>query len=217
MNINNTTKHIYKNNVDMKPFYDDSDPRLLFLQKFSNWLDIWENDNRFTHKLSKETFFSLKFTARSLVSLIKYLLKTLEFTYLLTAKFQTDCLEARFGLYRQSSGGNYHVTLQQIIETEKKIRARNFIILNGKKFMISNTTLELEEMNIYFPNIQITDGNLSQDEIDSLIYIGGYLVRKAEIEDCCKDLYTSIYTENESNYLADIDRGKLIYQSEYFC
>ena len=44
-------------------------------------------------KLSAATFFSVSFSCRSLIELIKYMLTELGFKYVLTAKFQTDCLE----------------------------------------------------------------------------------------------------------------------------
>ena len=50
MNINNTTKHIYKNNVDMKLFYDDSDPRLISTKIFKLAHNM-RKDKRFSHKL----------------------------------------------------------------------------------------------------------------------------------------------------------------------
>ena len=34
----------------------------------------------------------------------------------------SDILEARFGWYRQANGGNYFISLKQLLQTEKKIR-----------------------------------------------------------------------------------------------
>ena len=53
--------------------------------------------------------------------LIPYLLNDLKLNYVLTGKFQIDCLEAKFGMYRRISGANYHVSVQEIKESEKKI------------------------------------------------------------------------------------------------
>ena len=74
-------------------------------------------------KLTKETFHSVIFSCKSLVSLIQYLPDSnylnVVFNYILTSKFQIDCLESRFGIYTQLNGACYHITLKQIISSEK--------------------------------------------------------------------------------------------------
>ena len=160
LNISTKSKYIHKNNIDLQPFYSEEDSRLEFLLKFAVWLEKWRNTAKYTEKLSTETFYSLIFTSRSIVSLIRYLLKNLKLSYILTSKFQTDCLEARIGLYRQASGANYHISMKQIIEAEKKIRTRNFIILNDKKVFFQKDLFKLEREND-FP-LPHTENNVKQ-------------------------------------------------------
>ncbi|KAH7979426.1 hypothetical protein HPB49_009388 [Dermacentor silvarum] len=45
--------------------------------------------------------------------------------YVLLGKIQTDCLESRFGQYRQMAGGNYHISIRHIYETKGRIRLQN--------------------------------------------------------------------------------------------
>ncbi|GFX45968.1 hypothetical protein TNCV_2163431 [Trichonephila clavipes] len=66
--------------------------------------------------------------------LIKYLLTEQNFKYVLTGKFQTYNLEARFGQYRQMSGANYHVTVQEILQAEKKLRIKSVLTLHSDKY-----------------------------------------------------------------------------------
>jgi len=73
-------------------------------------------------RLSNETLVALKHTVATFVELIKYLFGELHVSYVLTGKFQTDCLECRFSQYRQLSGANYHVSVQEIKESEKKLK-----------------------------------------------------------------------------------------------
>ena len=40
----------------------------------------------------------------------------------LTGKFQTDNLESRFGSYRSLSGTNYHISVQEVKESNKKLK-----------------------------------------------------------------------------------------------
>jgi hypothetical protein len=66
--------------------------------------------------------FALKQTIVTLVELSVYLLNDLNLSFILLGKFQTDCLECRFGLYRRLSGTNYHVSVQELNESEKKLK-----------------------------------------------------------------------------------------------
>jgi hypothetical protein len=76
--------------------------------------------------------FALKHTVKTFVVLIKYLLNDLHLSYVLTGKFQTDCLEARFGMYRRMSGTNYHVFVSQLYESEKKLKVLGMLNLLSK-------------------------------------------------------------------------------------
>lgn len=71
-------------------------------------------------KLTKETYSALLNTTQAMVELVNYLLNTLKIKYVLLGKFQTDPLEKHFGVYRCMSGSNYHVSVQQILESKKK-------------------------------------------------------------------------------------------------
>ncbi|GFT19597.1 hypothetical protein TNCV_2534731 [Trichonephila clavipes] len=75
-----------------------NDDRLTFFSKFVQWLDCWKNlkQNKREGCLSEETFFALRHTVNTIPELIKYLLTEQNFKYVLTGKFQTDSLEARF-------------------------------------------------------------------------------------------------------------------------
>ena len=55
--------------------------------------------------------------------------------YILTGKFQTDNLEARFGLYRMLSGSNYLVSVIEILQSEKKLKLKGLlkIVLSIKR------------------------------------------------------------------------------------
>ena len=45
--------------------------------------------------------------------------------FVLTGKFQTNNLESRFGHYRQMSGGNRLISIQEILESENKIKNKS--------------------------------------------------------------------------------------------
>jgi len=50
------------------------------------------------------------------------LIVDLKVSYVLTGKFRTDNIECRFGQYRQLSGANFHVSVQEIKKSEKKLK-----------------------------------------------------------------------------------------------
>ena len=49
--------------------------------------------------------------------------------FVLTRKFQTDDLESRFGHYRQMSDRNRLVSIQEILESETKIKINSMLKL----------------------------------------------------------------------------------------
>ena len=62
--------------------------------------------------------------------LSEYLLQNEEFKNVLLGQFQLDPIEKRFGRYRQLSGGNYYISVRQILESKKKIRIQCLVKFN---------------------------------------------------------------------------------------
>lgn len=60
-----------------------------------------------------------------------YLQKKHRFLYLLPGKLMFDPIEARFGWYRQVSGGNFFMSIKQLLEAEKKIRSLSLLQQEG--------------------------------------------------------------------------------------
>ena len=48
---------------------------------------------------------------------------------MLLGKFQTDNLEDRFGQYRMLSGSNYLVSVNEVLQSEKKLKVKNLFKL----------------------------------------------------------------------------------------
>lgn len=70
-------------------------------------------------KLTNKTHVALLDTVNTLMEIISFLLGDIKLSYVLLGKFQTDALEARFSQYRQMSGACYHVSVKQVLESEK--------------------------------------------------------------------------------------------------
>nr|CAD7461345.1 unnamed protein product [Timema tahoe] len=123
---------------------------------------------------------------------------------------QNDNIESRFGQYRQMSGGNYHISVTEILESERKIKAISLLKIQSYKageFSIKDLSLEedeerddkeLTESGVLAdcPNVYDEVKNLetSQNELMTLIYIAGYAVHKIEkLKNCtsCKNVMRS--------------------------
>ena len=65
------------------------------------------------HSLTADTSNALHQTLSGLVALIKYKLDV-GFIYVLPGMDQSDRIEAEFGIYKQSSGGNYCISTYQV-------------------------------------------------------------------------------------------------------
>nr|CAD7196191.1 unnamed protein product [Timema douglasi] len=121
---------------------------------------------------------------------------------------QNDNIESRFGQYRQMSGGNYHISVTEILESEIKIKAISLLKIQSYKageFSIKDLSLEedeerddkeLTESDVLAdcPNVYDEVKNLetSQNELMTLIYIAGYAVHKIEkLKNCTSCLKRS--------------------------
>ena len=83
-----------------------------FFRLFAQWLQEWQeqklsNCQKFT--LSAQTSAALIQTAKCQAALIEDLLSE-EYSYVLTARLQSDPLERRYGQYRQMPGGRFLVS-----------------------------------------------------------------------------------------------------------
>ena len=87
--------------------------------------------------LTRETFLAIKQTLSALIDLVPYLLEELHFNYILLRFFQSNNLESRFGWYRQMHGGNYLISMKQVIQSERKIRTIS--LLQQTEMLTSNT------------------------------------------------------------------------------
>ena len=200
-----------------------------YLEYFANWIEEWRSSNTDGGKLTKETFAALGHTTHALLEITEYCIKDLNAKYVLLGKFQTDCLESRFGQYRQLAGGNYEVSLRQIYECEKKIRLMSVLNLKlkGREINLTNFSVDWEEYSsdtsaqLADIPVQISFEELSfaMDYLPVITYISGYCcysaIKKLRCEDC-KDRITSNIGEVEAienELISRMTRGGLLYPS----
>ena len=95
----------------------EGDGKLLFLISLAVWFSAWSK-TRTGLCLSKQTFQALIKTLHEQAQLMTELLQE-GYLYVIPAKLQTDPLEKRFSQYRQMSGGNFLVSLREVLQSEK--------------------------------------------------------------------------------------------------
>lgn len=244
VNVKSPTKGIHLRQKECNPIRQDSstDPNLIFLSKFQQWLRAWEELDMPQHgrmgKLSRETCFALSHTTSALITLCDYLLKHHKFHYVLLGKFQTDKLEGRFGQYRKMSGTNYNVAVAQVMESEKKLKIMNVLSMASSKAgpltisalspSPSESTSKCDSLDYLekFKEVEeyvMEEEILSKEDENVLIYISGYVAhsikKKVNCELCLSRISLDKIIEadfpDNCQYLKILDRGGLKWPTDF--
>ena len=98
-----------------------------FLRAFADWIDTRDeakipNSEKF---LSAQTSSALRQTLRCQAELIDDLRES--YNFVLTARFQRDPLEKRYGQYRQMSGGRFLVSCKDILQSENILKIKSLV------------------------------------------------------------------------------------------
>ena len=126
-NISNAKEKFSNNKIGHAAVKGDKKPE--FLRAMANWIESWSNEKipasqKFT--LTPQTSAALIRTLRCHAQLIEDLLDD-GFEYVMTARFQSDPIERRFGQYRQMSGGRFLVSLKDTICSEKILKIKSLL------------------------------------------------------------------------------------------
>ena len=200
------------NDPDRQPFCDDSDKRFEYLSKVATMFKTMDNSpkGRRLHSLTDDTSNALHQTLSGLVALIKYKLGV-GFKYVLPGKYQSDRLEAEFGIYRQSAGGNYCISTFQVYNGLKLQRIKLYHKLEMSEKMHTNVDDECcENLTENNEALDIIDScflislQLTNLEKSSLYFISGYV---AFMEGYAVDIPE--IQGDDSEFLENVSRGKL--------
>lgn len=226
--ISNSKCQYSNNRLGNAAVLHDNKPE--FFRAFADWLNKWENSKipnfeKFT--LSRQTSSALQRTLLCQASLIEDLLCE-NYKYVLTARFQSDPIEKRFGQYRQMSGGRFLVSLKDVIYSEQIIKIKS-LVKAGIDLFENDLKVDQEENNASFVE-QLNDIDfscviLSDDSREVATYIAGFIAKKLfnRLGTCC-EFFCIEYCEHDSSddkYLNILSRGGLINPSsplmEYIC
>jgi len=109
----------------MDPVRPSLDWKLVFLREFADFLQQWEMSGR--RGLSREMFLALHHSCLALSECASFLLDCHGFKYMLLGHLQSDAIESRFSWLRQLAGANYYLSMRQVLEGDKKIRALSLL------------------------------------------------------------------------------------------
>ena len=147
----------------------NADPRFLFLERVVFWLEAWEaNSKSNKSSLSRQTFTSLKHTCQALPHIVNHLTNNCGFSYVLTSFLQNDPLEHHFGLYRQMSGANYHISYCQVLESERRLKLSSIL----KLYQTSAEQISVRDFIRKFsncPDNELVSSTVSSEAIEELL------------------------------------------------
>ena len=130
--------------------------------------------------------------------------------------FQTDPLECEFGIYRQRSGGNYYIGVEQIISSAhfRKLQLYNRLNISDDEHsshsLMSCCDSEFDETESLMMDMIIEEiSNISENEKSVLFFICGYIAFKENISN---DRSSNHGFECEFTHL--VNRGKLSFSLE---
>ena len=155
MNVKTPVAGKMKRNVFMDPIRHENDFKLEVLESFNSFVQNWQDGK--LKGLTRETFIAWHQTLNAVVGCAKYLLRECGFHFVLLGQLQSDPIEERFGWYRQMHGANYYVSVRQLFESERKLRA---ICLT--KF----SQYSLDEISSFQSN---SDHNVNSDDFISFV------------------------------------------------
>ena len=165
--------------------------------------------------LTNETRDALITTLNGLSDIAVSLLEDKSIKYILLGYFQSDRLEAEFGIYRQMSGGCYHISVDQILCSTKlrRLKLYNDLECDSSSAHLSHdnnvccsSSFEDDELLSMDDALLTTADNLLENELASLLFICGYISFKEGL--IRQD--NEAQTPNEaSEFITLVSRGKL--------
>lgn len=229
--VNNTSviKGIVRRNEFSKPISnEDDDYRVKFLEKFVVWINKWHDLDSNGH-LTNDTYKAFVQSTSTLLDVIRYSFTNYDIEYFLPGKFTTEKLEKRFGNYRLLNGCNYNVSLDAVLNAEKKIRVKRIFKCNRSTFSLNdikkNFSLEMNEscsftfdedtLNIDKFNEIFNSNYLIECSVDesASIYIAGYgshsASRKLDCNICLSLVVEEKGSSVDSEYFDSLQRGGL--------
>lgn len=189
-------------------------PQVEFLETIMQWLDVWEGLKFDNGIFTRETHSALRLTTEALVKIVSYCLEDLRFDYVLLGKFQTDCLEERFGKYRQLSGSQYHVSIRQVFESERKLRLQRALELPDMNSAAPAVSIDEAILQNFSIEVNDKDFEMKVQNLPAITYVAGYCAHAALKKLACNACRANLVEDEEltienAEIIANMNRGGL--------
>ena len=166
--------------------------------------------------LTKETSNAWHVSLHGMIGLIKNLLK-IGVKYVCPGRIQSDRLEGEFGVIRQLSGGNYLISVEQVLSSLTLRRLKLYHKLDIDPSLLSSSENVCCKGNLEDKDhdLELVDNsfslasNVTEAELASLYYISGYVTYKENLETDVDESLSELPTESE--FTTMLSRGKLKY------
>ena len=198
------------------------DHKIDFFYAMADWLEKWSKCPNFV--FTKQTMDAMITTLRCSAMLVNDLLNE-GYSYVLSARLQSDPLERYYGRIRQMSGGRFLVSLAEMNSSQRIILLRSLIMedinfWDEDVFEDScvNQLGDLEK-DVEPLSTQILEICLNPESLEVSVMVAGYIAKKL-IEklkcDECKHILISKEddVELEDTYLKLVSRGGLTVPSK---
>lgn len=234
VNVKTPSKGARLRDEFQEPVFSVEDRKIDFLYDFLDWMEEWKKTTKDCDSgtLTKETHAGLHQTTQGLIEIVRYCLDELKLSYVLLGKIQTDCLEDRFGKYRQLAGSHYHVSIRQVYECENKLRLQSTLPTVATSRNVSEEDEQWQDLdgkaNCLRPkcNVVVTEETLTKmkDIIPVLVYVAGYAVyaalKKLKCQKCREALTLNkaisvSVTDKHYDLIRAMDRGGLVHPTTF--
>ena len=214
INVKSTDAGRNLNDPNREPVRSTDDQRFQFMHDMANKFKTMDASNSKYAKrvmcLTADTSNALVITLEGISELIKLLLSK-GFKYVLPGTIQSDRLEGDFGLYRQSSGGSYYISVQQVINSLSLQRLKLFdkLEIDSKSHIkddCCSADLNEEEISMLDECFELVD-MLTEKEKSSIYYVAGYVAKKDNLAVSNDDGHSNGHPFSEFTSL--LSRGKL--------
>ena len=204
----------------LNPFNSLNDKRFDFLRSLARMFKEMDTYSASSHTrvmgLTTNTSSALHITLNGICNVLQTLLRR-GMKYVLTGHLQSDRIEAEFGIYRQQSGGNYNISVQQVVNSQglQRLKLFNKLDLEQSHVHIAccrRQKLTPEEVECLDSRFESTS-SITVVERLSLFHIAGYVAYKEKSSSSTLDK-TAIALKVDSEFARMVSRGKLSYPSE---
>ena len=210
LNVKSREKGRNLQDIDQKPIFNKEDPRLEYLSKIATTFKLMDSSPKGSRVncFTSDTNDALSVTLNGLVDLTETFLN-LGFSYVLMGKIQSDRIEGEFAIYRQGSGRNFLISVEQVFSSFNLEKVKLFAQLEITGDVYNTTCFKLE-MDTSVEDMELLDSCFSEaftlnlTEKSSLYIISGYVARNDEIPSQNDSVHLT-----ESEFTSLLSRGKL--------